>query len=283
MKNIDLHVHSRYSLDADLTVSQLFETAREKNIEVLAIADHNLVAGTEEAMALAPTDIKIIPAVEFDCYYEGENVHIIGYNIDTRHPAIMDIVKYYYKLDLENSGKMVEGVNRLGLGISVEEVRPYAKSELIAGEDIADALLNHPVWSKHPLMEPYHKGGARSDAALLNFFFDFFAQGQPASAYFDYFDYRVIIEAIHASGGKAVLAHPGRYSFEMEDLPGRKHGMDGWEIDSFYHSSEIIEKYGRETRRQGLIATSGSDFHGSVKPNIEITAFQSDAADLLLK
>ena len=133
------------------------------------------------------------------------------------------------------------------------------------------------------LFRSYHADGARSDAPLLNFFFDYFAMGKPASVPYDYFDSDVIIEAIHASGGKAVLAHPGRYGFAPADLPGREQGMDGWEIYSSYHSPEVVREYMQETLRRGLIATCGSDFHGHVKPDIEITAFASDAVERLLE
>lgn len=281
MEKVDLHIHSCYSIDADLPVIGIIEAARAKRIEAIAIADHNVVGGTREAMALAPADIIIIPAVEFDCYFEGRNIHILGYNIDPEHPSIRQTVEHYHKLDLKNSMEMIKSINALGLEITYEEVRPYSDSDRISGEHIAEALLEHPFWSQHDMMKPYHPGGSRSEAPLLSFFFDYFAQGKPASVHYDYYDYLKIIEVIHASGGKAVLAHPGMYKLPLDRLPGRQCGLDGWETGSFYHSSDMVDMYEQEADRQGLLKTCGSDFHGKVKPDIEITAFESEAAELL--
>ncbi len=85
-KDVDLHIHSSFS-DGHLTPDALVTDARNKGLKYIAIADHNTVN------AYIETDIlknpMVIPAIEFDCWYQGVLVHILGYGIDVHNEELL--------------------------------------------------------------------------------------------------------------------------------------------------------------------------------------------------
>jgi len=79
---IDLHCHTTAS-DGLLTPHDLIIRAKKEGIKVLAIADHDTVAGIEEAMfAAKENDISLIPAIELSLDFPTGDLHLLGYGID---------------------------------------------------------------------------------------------------------------------------------------------------------------------------------------------------------
>lgn len=84
-KNVDLHIHS-YESDGTLSPIEIVKQAKERNLKYIAIADHNTIDAYINTNILAE-DI-VIPAVEFDCYYKGNLLHILGYGINIDSPVL---------------------------------------------------------------------------------------------------------------------------------------------------------------------------------------------------
>lgn len=84
----DLHMHSSCS-DGKLSFEQLVEDAKNKKYKLIAIADHNTVEGHQKECNTE--GIKILPAIEFDCWYRGVLVHILGYGIDVFNEELLNI------------------------------------------------------------------------------------------------------------------------------------------------------------------------------------------------
>lgn len=87
-KNVNLHIHSNFS-DGKLSPQELIEEAKKKNYKFIAISDHNTVEAYKQ------TNIKnekiILPAIEFDCWFKGVLVHILGYGIDINNAELSKI------------------------------------------------------------------------------------------------------------------------------------------------------------------------------------------------
>lgn len=104
-KTIDLHMHSTFS-DGELTPDELLADAKKKNLKYIAIADHNTVDGYKNSHVL--DDEIVIPAIEFDCWFQGVLVHILGYGIDIHNE---NLLKYCAKNKRETQVDIVRLFN----------------------------------------------------------------------------------------------------------------------------------------------------------------------------
>ena len=86
--NVDLHMHSCFS-DGKLSPEELVEDAKKKGYRLIAIADHNTVEGYKKTNVLESG--LVIPAIEFDCWYKGVLVHILGYGVDINCSELLEI------------------------------------------------------------------------------------------------------------------------------------------------------------------------------------------------
>lgn len=84
----DLHMHSCFS-DGKLTPEELLQDAQKKGLEFIAIADHNTVEGYKDTDVLE--NKMLIPAIEFDCWYKGVLVHMLGYGIDIYNETLLKL------------------------------------------------------------------------------------------------------------------------------------------------------------------------------------------------
>jgi hypothetical protein len=80
-----------------------------------------------------------------------------------------------------------------------------------------------------------------------------------------------VLDKAPATGGVPVLAHPGApfQQTTADDLRAlQARGLKGLEVYTSYHDEEQTREYLSLAREFDLVATAGSDFHGSIKPHI---------------
>ncbi len=123
-KNVDLHIHSCES-DGEMTPYEIIEQARKKNKKYIAISDHNTIDAYLSTNILK--EEIIIPAVEFDCFFQGVLIHILGYGIDIDNEDIKSLYatnnlgkkfNLYRIFKLRNPKTVIEKINKAG-GIAV--------------------------------------------------------------------------------------------------------------------------------------------------------------------
>ncbi len=274
---IDLHLHSYYSDDGEFTPEELVNKCMHRNIKMMAIADHNCVRANEAAQKKAlAVGIIYIPAIEIDCTFNGINLHVLGYGIDYKSPDFEGIENNISEQSAEASDRMLLATQGLGFDINEEDMTALAENmywdNRWTGEMFAEVLLNKPEYSDHSLLQPYRKGGNRSDNPYVNFYWDFYSQGKPCYVEMVYPSLEEIIEIIHRNGGKAILAHPGVNLKDDNQLLKEiiLKGVDGIEAFSSYHSPSQSFYFYKEARNSNMLVTCGSDFHGKTKPSIEI-------------
>src|SRR5205807_1644733 len=92
----DLQSHSRHS-DGELVPAEVVSAAASAGVELLALSDHDTVAGVEEAtVAAGRIGIRLVPAVEISAVDPvGADLHILGYLIDTNDPRLIERLAYY--------------------------------------------------------------------------------------------------------------------------------------------------------------------------------------------
>ena len=277
MKNyIDLHMHSIYSDDGEFTPTELVQQCKEAGIRVMSIADHNSAKANAEAKIEAQkAGIKYITGIEIDCTYKGINLHLLGYGIDETAPIFADIEENVRAQEVQASLERLPLTRNLGFEIEESELNAIAdinKREIWTGEVFAEVLLAKEAYLNHELLQPYREGGSRSDNPYVNFYWDYYAQGKPCYATLVFPSLKEAIAVIHAHGGKAALAHPGKNlhgQFELFDemVPL---GLDGVEAFCSYHSEETAKYFLERAAHYNLFFTCGSDYHGKIKPSVTL-------------
>lgn len=87
-KRVDMHIHSNVS-DGKMTPEYILDCAKKLDMKFISIADHNsLNAYTQDKLC----DSILIPAVEFDCWYKGVLIHILGYGIDVENKELQKLL-----------------------------------------------------------------------------------------------------------------------------------------------------------------------------------------------
>ena len=272
-KFIDLHMHSKYSSDGEFVTEELVKQCYQAGIRIMAIADHNSVKAIDVAKEIAKKlNIQYIPAIEIDCTYNGIDLHVLGYGIDHHHEDFFLLEKNVFDQELKCSKEKVELINKMGFDVDLNALESLTDSGVYTGEMIGEVLLNDHRYVDHLLLNPYRNGGERSDNPYVNFYWDFYAQGKPCYTKIIYPSLQETINLIKKHGGIAVLAHPGnnlkgRFELfnEMVEL-----GIEGVEAFSNYHSIETVEYFYNFGKKNHLLITCGSDYHGKTKPAIKL-------------
>ena len=278
----DLHMHSYYSTDGQYTPSELVQFCVDKGLQAMALSDHNTVEGVREACQKAQeAGIICIPAIEIDCKYEGRLFHMLGYNINYENPVYKAIFEHVHSQEVAASKKALKITREMGFKVEEAELEKLTEGTvnkgIWIGEMFAEVLLNKEEYLDDERLKPYREGGSRGDNPYVNFYWDFYSQGKKGYVDIHYPTMRDIIQIIHATGGIAVLAHPGQNLKEEREMVKEiiELGIDGIEVFSSYHSEEDIRYYYQAAKEHDLLMTRGTDFHGKTKPSIHIGEFKA--------
>jgi predicted metal-dependent phosphoesterase TrpH len=244
---VDLHTHSTYS-DGLLSPAALVEEAALRGLRVLALTDHDTVAGIAEARdAGARLGVEIIPGVELSTTMAGgEGVHLLGYFVAVDDPDFREGLAAYARDREERMARMIERLRRVGAPVDAERVL---------------AIAGHGTQGRPHLARALVEAGHAAD--LPDAFARYIGWGQPAFVPRPRVDPRQAIALVRAAGGVPVLAHPytagGVESVLDRLIPD---GLLGMEVDYGQYSPEERDVLRQIAARRGLIATGGSDFHG---------------------
>lgn len=274
MKNFDLHMHSHYSKDGELTPTQLIQIAKQKQLSVVALCDHDCMKGIEEMTNAGKKEqIQVIPAIEFSTLFRDDfECHLLGYGID--------IHQDYFQQITEKVNTLVDDA----FHTRVEKLESYYPVKIDEEQILKDAgnenpwflmctrMFSNPEYKDIEDFKDYISGGKRSDPAPVNFFWDKCQKGSPLYVRVEFPSFKETIDKIHAAGGIAILAHPFRTFYQNEELLQQaiEDGIDGIEAFSNYHEPKHNQYYEEYAKKHGLLITCGSDFHGKHKPSISM-------------
>ncbi|MGF7057099.1 PHP domain-containing protein [Brassicibacter mesophilus] len=250
MVKVDLHIHTTAS-DGLLHPYEVVDWANKKNIEIIAITDHDTTDGIKRAINRAKSyDIIVIPGIEFSCDFNGEEIHILGYYIDYESEILNRVTSRLKESRLIRGEKIVNKLINMGLKITVQDVKSLAGKGAVGRPHIARALIN--------------KGYADS---IEEAFSKYIGRNRPA--YVDRLKLSVkeCIELIHSVGGVAVLAHPGLIESDKIISEVIKYEIDGIEVVHSKHSRDTMNELASLADCLGLIKTGGSDCHGTLIDN----------------
>ena len=272
----DFHMHSIYSQDGELTIDELITMAKEKELKYLALTDHNENKGIDEMIVKGKEEgMIVIPAIEFDTCLLEHDVHLLGYGINYHHPYldgqsqnINDLMNDALKLRVEKL------YAKYGIKVNLEKCIKEANGKN-PFFNIVDDLLNDPKANDIEELQPYRKGGSRSDMSAVNFFWDKCTYGTDLFVKVAYPDFAWTVSLIHDLGGIAILAHPFNTFYHQDSLlkAAVDAKIDGIECFSNYHNHQQNMYYLEYCRKNNLLISGGSDFHGKNKPQIKMGEF----------
>jgi predicted metal-dependent phosphoesterase TrpH len=272
---VDLQLHSTASDGTD-TPTALVQLAAARGVRVLSLTDHDSVLGLDEAMVAArAAGVWLLPALEFSTRSEVErdyaDINILAYGIDPYHPILTELIQRVIDSRIEQKIRQIERLQGYGIDVPVDEV--LASAQGVPGRiHIARVAV-----ARNP----------QRFTSIQDVFAQYLAADSPNSTYvMRAFSLRVedAVEATHAVGGMAVLAHPGSYTrvHNVDNAVRRmkEAGLDGIEVNYTYAQNRghygaspaevtaLVAHFGALAEELGLLQTGGSDYHGSSKPGI---------------
>lgn len=247
---IDLHVHTTAS-DGQYTPSQIIEFAHDKNIGVIAITDHDTVAGIEEGKnAAKKMGITFVPGTELNINFPTGEFHLLGLGFKQISPSLTVLLENLVKnRDLRNV-QIIEKMREGGVDITLEEMQA----------DFPDTVLGRPHFAAELVKKKVVK--TRQQA-----FDRFLAKGRPWYVQRVGSNLDEAIVAIKESGGVPVIAHPMSLYLSWGKLPDTlqnfyERGVMG--LEAFHPGARVTEclRLQELAQKIGYFVTAGSDFHG---------------------
>jgi len=256
---IDLHSHTTAS-DGTFSPAQLVEEAGRTGVRILGITDHDTFAGFDRASPLArEAGLELVCGIELSTKLHGHSVHLLGYFLDELlNPDGFDAFRKWIG-DLQASRRdrnvrLIARLRELGVDITLPEV---------------DARGGGMTGRPHFAQVLIAKGYATSVQQAFDEYLDESAKGyvtrrEPTFA--------EAVQQIRQAGGIASLAHPVRIREDLASILPDLRGAGLNAIEAFHsdHSQSQTALYLELAAQYGLLVTGGSDFHGAVKPEIQL-------------
>jgi hypothetical protein len=265
----DLHIHTNASSDGQHSPAELLAMCRDIGLATVAFADHNGIGSLDEAIRLAPEyGVEFLPAVEFNSYLRGIDLHVLAYGVDPRDPRLHAWLSEIEEEKRSQSAERLKRFQAVGFALEEADVERFSQGRTPTGASYLKALLSRPENAGDPRLEPYVTG-PKAASPYYNFYRDFLRDG-PAAVPLEGVATPKVIGHIRELGAVPVLAHPTRTEDAVvEELAAE--GLAGLEVYCNYHDAERSAHYLALCRRLGLLATAGSDFHGVYyKPDIRL-------------
>jgi predicted metal-dependent phosphoesterase TrpH len=269
MPRFDLQSHSTRS-DGALEPAAVVAAAAEAGVRLLALSDHDTLAGVSEALrAGVEHGVAVVPAIEISAIDDGgdgvpahpaRELHILGYLVDHTDPDFTATLAGFLADREQRTLRMAQKLRDLGIELDRQAIDARVSAgEPIGRPHLAEAALGHPANAQRLREEDIDDIGSFIRAYLI--------EGRPA------FGLRVTptvaeaINAIHAAGGVAIWAHPFWDVSDPDEALAmverfRALGIDG--VEAFYvtHTREQTELLANRCAEHELLSTGSADFHG---------------------
>ncbi len=258
MKKIDLHLHTTFS-DGTYTPTELVKYAKQKNISAISVTDHDTIKGLDETIkACSEFGIEFITGIEFASVINNLEIHILGYMFDkddkNLNKELLDIVKSRNN----RNETMIKRFKEININLTYDDLLCETNGNIITRAQFATALVNKGYCkTKKEAFDLYLSDGCETYINRVGL--------SPQH----------IINTIHKAGGFAVLAHPTLYELtylEIDELVKTliSFGLDGIEGIYSEYSSDETTLICNIAKNNNLFITGGSDFHGNIKPNLDL-------------
>jgi predicted metal-dependent phosphoesterase TrpH len=265
----DLHSHSTAS-DGVLSPAKVVQRAAANGVSVLALTDHDEVAGLAGAAEAArAAGIRLVPGVEISITWGDISIHIVGLGVDPENETLATNLDFVRSSRGRRAERIAAELDKLGIEGSLEGAYAHAENPKVIGRThFARFLVQR---------------GLAADVASV--FKRYLARGKPGYVPHQWAELADAVAWIRASGGRAVVAHPGRYKLPRAELHRflgefKAAGGEGIEVVTGSHSPEQYGEFARLAREFEFLASRGSDFHGPEESLADLGRLPPLPADL---
>ncbi len=250
---VDLHTHSTAS-DGTFSPGDLAALAACSGISVIALTDHDTVAGLPAAAAAAAEkSIGFVPGVELSIDWPTGECHLLGLGIRDPGERLISVIAALAEDRLARNSLMIEKMRAAGFEVSLDDLEAIAGSRNIGRPHFAEWFVR--------------SGAVRNTQAAFN---RYLGQGRPFYVKRTGIPLDDAVSGIKSSGGVPVLAHPlslyiswGRMEKVLPEF--REQGVEGIEAWHPAAKESACRRLEYMARRFGMIVTAGSDFHGKLR------------------
>lgn len=244
---LDLHIHTVAS-DGAWTPEEVVDGAAQGRLDVVAVADHDTVAGVEAAVRTGrAVNVHVVPASELSSTRAGREIHILGLFIDPTADAILAHQERAHGLRMGRMARIVERLRGQGLDVTLNAVLDVAgpRRHMVGRPHLARVLVDSGYVASVPEAFDRYIGDAH-DAFLPAALMD------PVDA----------VDVVVRSGGIPVWAHPPGDLVEplLGDLVAA--GLKGLEVYRPMTRPAQLQRLKSFADSAGLFVSGGSDWHG---------------------
>ena len=251
MERIDLHTHTLASDGSD-TPAAVVQQAAALGLRAVAVTDHDTFAGLPEALAAGQRcGIEVVPGVELSTVWGGEEVHLLGYFMDTGNAALRALMTRATDERNARNETMVQRLHDAGYPITMDDLHAAFPGQTVLGRPHIAALLVQRGCI------PSVSDGMRG---LL---------GRGKAFYVPRYNIPLAdsIRALRAAGGVPVVAHIFKYRFDDAQrtamlAAAADAGALGVEVRYTTYTPEQTEIAQALAARFGLAPSGGSDYLG---------------------
>jgi predicted metal-dependent phosphoesterase TrpH len=252
---VDLHLHTTAS-DGRCSPGELVERAVAAGLTVMAVTDHDTTASVREVRVAADRHgIEAIAGIEITAVEAGRDVHMLGYFLDPDAGPLstfLGAARASRVARVEAIAARLAAVDRpIDVASIIEDARAHSGRS-----------IGRPQVARAMIAAGYVKNTSEAFERWLGPDGPVFVARTGASP-------EEVIAVIHAAGGLASLAHPGRTRIDARLAGLRDAGLDALEVFHSDHDGALVKRYAAVARELGLLVTGGSDFHGDPAHGLE--------------
>jgi predicted metal-dependent phosphoesterase TrpH len=251
-RRIDLHSHSTASDGTD-PPAEVMRRARAAGLDVIALTDHDTLAGHDEARRALPPGLALVPGMELSCRLDGHSVHLLAYHVDPAHAGLAEQLHAITTDRVRRARDMVGKLRELGVDITWEQVAAIAGDGVVARPHIARAMVAAGAIARPDQAFAPEWIGPGGRAYVSRYALD------PVDA----------VRLVSSAGGVSALAHPGvpQGGWKIGDEAVARlaaAGLAGLEVAHPDHDDAERIRLAALAATLGLVSSGGSDDHGSL-------------------
>ena len=249
----DLHLHTTYS-DGALSTETLIRRVHELGLSIISITDHDNVGALDEAIETGKSlGVEVVPGVELSVALNEKDIHLLAFFFDYNNQKLQEYLAFFRYERLKRAERIVQKLNDINVSLKMDAVLDQAGIGSVGRPHIASALL------EEGLIGTYHEA-----------FMKYIGVGAPAYEKKYQLSPHEATQLIAQAGGLTFLAHPGKYTTDLELSALIQAGLDGIEVVHPSHNEARQEFYRGVVHQYFLLECGGSDYHGGRKNDDQV-------------